>query len=535
VAAVALGAGLRVWQYAASTSLWLDEIALVMGILNSDLLDLLTEPLPFDQVAPKGFLLVQKLVVIALGSSDYALRLFPFVCSLIALVAFWRLSGRMLRGIGPLAATLIFATASPFVMFGSVVKQYSTDVCVAVLMWWLAYEVISRPVTAKQAGWAAVIGAVLMWFSQPAVLMAAGLAVPLALWMNPQPTSASRWRRWVPVLACWGASALVVTAVSFASMNAETRDYLHRYWATGFAPDSLARALEIPWPWLRLQQLFGSGSATQAGLAYPLPELYAVLTAAGYGMLWLQHRRTGALLLAPVLVTLVAAVAHQYPFSDRLIVFLVPSFILAIASAIETLYRTIGYLSRPLGSLVAAGLILPAAYPVMSAPPVYRVEDVKTVLADVQALWQPDDTAYVYYGAAAVVTFYAAQYGLSREDYKVGGCHRGDSRRYLEELDTFRGRPRVWIVLTHALPQYREREDILAYLDTIGTRLGAFLVESHAVGRTALPAEAYLYDLSSTQKLAGSSAESFQLTGPSSADPRAQCGEGPHSMIAPDF
>lgn len=117
----------------------------------------------------------------------------------------------------------------------------------------------------------------------------------------------------------------------------------------------------------------------------------------------------------------------------------------------------------------------------------------------------------------------------------IGGCHRGDSRRYLEELDTFRGQPRIWVVLTHALRQYREREDLIAYLDTIGTRREGLVVESHAVGRTPLPAEVYLYDLSSATKLARSSAGSFHLTGPTSADPRFGCSEGPHAIIAPDF
>jgi len=133
------------------------------------------------------------------------------------------------------------------------------------------------------------------------------------------------------------------------------------------------------------------------------------------------------------------------------------------------------------------------------------------------------------------VTFYATQYGLARGDYAVGGCHRGNSRRYLEELDTFRGRPRVWVVLTHALPRYREREDLLAYLDKIGTRKDALVVESYAVGRTPHPAEAYLYDLSSVSKLVSSSASSFPLTSPSSTDPRFICGEGPHGMIPSDF
>src|SRR5690349_8062912 len=92
LAAVALacvaGISLRLIQYGANTALWLDEIPLVKGILEPDLWTLLSRPLPFDQVAPMGFLLVQKLAVITLGPSDYVLRLFPFLCAAGAVVVF---------------------------------------------------------------------------------------------------------------------------------------------------------------------------------------------------------------------------------------------------------------------------------------------------------------------------------------------------------------------------------------------------------------------------------------------------------------
>ena len=71
LALVALGAGLRAWQYAADTSLWLDEVALARGIVDLDLASLLTRPLPYDQIAPRGFLLVEKLAVRGLGGTHH--------------------------------------------------------------------------------------------------------------------------------------------------------------------------------------------------------------------------------------------------------------------------------------------------------------------------------------------------------------------------------------------------------------------------------------------------------------------------------
>lgn len=528
---LAVGAGLRVWQYVANTSLWVDEIALARGLLDSSLFHLLVDPLPFNQVAPKGFVLVQKLAVMAFGPSDSVLRLFPFLCSLVSLVVFCHLAGRMLSPVGAGVATLLFATGAPFIVFSGIVKQYSTDVCVALLMWWLACELTVAPVPSRRALWAGGIGAGLVWLSQPAVLMAAALAVPLALWIKAEPTGANRWARLALVLMMWGASSLCVIMMAVKTMGPDTKEYLRWSWAAGFAPDTLARVLETWWPWENLRLLFGPGA--QASLAYPLSPLYPVLTALGYGALWRRRRRVCVLIMAPPLLALSAAVVQQYPLSDRLVLFVVPAFILAIGAAIEAIHRTVAHYSASAGMLVAVAFTLPTVYPVASALPPYRNEHLRGVLAHIQANWQPHDTAYVYYGAAPAMTMYAAQYGIRRSDYAVGGCHRGESGRYLEEIDTFRGHSRVWVILTHTVHQYREREDILAYLDAIGKRKDGFVVESYAVGRTPLPAEAYLYDLSVSPS--GSDAASFTLTGPASVALRSRCVNGPHVMIPSDF
>src|SRR5262245_54879206 len=181
VAIVVVGVILRVIQYAANTSLWLDEIALVKGILGADLFDLVARPLPFDQVAPKGFLVAQKLVVEALGPSDYALRLIPFLASVVGLVGFAQFAKSALTPVGAVAATAMLPSAAPLVAFAGIVKQYSTDVCVAVFLVLLTFELVTRPVTNRVAWRAAIAGAALVWFSQPAVLLVTALACLLML------------------------------------------------------------------------------------------------------------------------------------------------------------------------------------------------------------------------------------------------------------------------------------------------------------------------------------------------------------------
>src|ERR1700739_4886066 len=100
-ALVLIGVILRLWAYLANTALYLDEILLSYSILNLPIVDLLTRPLPIDQVAPLGFLLVERCSVTIFGHNEFALRLFPFVCAIISLILFRRIAERALTGAGP--------------------------------------------------------------------------------------------------------------------------------------------------------------------------------------------------------------------------------------------------------------------------------------------------------------------------------------------------------------------------------------------------------------------------------------------------
>jgi hypothetical protein len=529
IALVALGAGLRLWQYFANTALWLDEVALARNILDRSLWQLLTSPLAYDQAAPRGFLLVEKVAVSVFGSSGYVLRFFPLITSLIALVVFWRIVARWLEGLPGLAALALFATAAPHVVFASQVKPYSFDVAVALLLLWLALDLRGLDLSVQKGLRVGIAGGVLVWFSLPSVLVAFAIGVSLILFSlnDRQPVPGGRLRVLAMTVGLWLASALVSALVGLAGTTASTKEYLHRYWAVGFPPVPISRIAKTLWPWDQLEALLGKGGA--ASLIYPVPKIYFALIVLGFVVLWSRDRILTASLLAPIGLTLAAAFARQYPFSDRLILFLTPSFFVAIGESSEQIRQWVSRWSKPLGVLVSVLVTSSAVYPMAKTPPVYHFEDMKPVLAFMQERRRPNDSVYAYYGAAPEVSFYAGAFGLRDNAYAVGGCHRGDSRRYFEEIDIFRGRPRVWLLITHTL--YREREDILHYLDTIGLRLDSFVMKSRFPDRSGSPAEVFLYDLSDPVRLSQATSVSSPVTGPPSANARYGCGQGPQTIV----
>ena len=152
--------------------------------------------------------------------------------------------------------------------------------------------------------------------------------------------------------------------------------------------------------------------------------------------LWIHRKEAFTwLLLAPVLLAVGTAIAQQYPFRGRLILFLVPCLLLAIAEGAMSLSQ-LGLRRSSWGSYPLAGLLLvPALSAFVIHPPVYRREEARPMFAYVEQPHQPGDALYVFYGARDAFSFYGQQYRIRDLHVTVGTRHRGDPRAYLRELD----------------------------------------------------------------------------------------------------
>ena len=525
VAALLLtGAVLRLWQYFGNASLWIDEAAIALNIVGRSSRALLFTPLDYNQVAPPGFLLLERTATVLFGANELALRLLPLFSALASLYLFGRVAAHVLRGWAVPFSAALFAFGIDFIFYGAEVKQYSTDIAVSLLLMLVVLEVRSRGITHARCWKLGLTAVGVVWFSQAAVLMLAGLGTALVL-ISIVERDRAELRALSSTALLWGASAVAAVFVGIHSMTPATQDYMHRFWTGGFFPLPPRSINDALWLWESLGNIFGNL------LHYPWPALYAALAILGFCLLW-RRCDIALLLLGPVAVTLAASAARQYPFSGRVIAFLVPSFLLAVTEAAAWLsnlcLRRAPLLSATIWILLAAPPLLALAMDL----PVYRIEETKPLLAYIQARRQPGDSVYVYYGGARAFQFYAARFGFSPGDATIGGCHRGDLRAYLHELDAFRGRPRVWVFFSHSLRRFQEQPTLEGYLNQIGVRRDSLSEQVHFLeGPASVPSfdpRADLYDLSEAARLASGSAEDFLLPrGSSMADDRFGCSAGP--------
>ncbi len=497
---VAVGALLRVYQYAGDTSLWFDELSLVKNLVHRSAAQLATEPLGDKQVAPVGFLLAEKGISRVLGESDLAFRFLLLPVGLAGLILFVPLARRVLDGYAVPFAVATLAIGAPFIRYCAEVKQYGIDMAAVIAMSLLALRLRDPDSTTGRCVRTGILGAALVWFSQAAVFALAGLGAALLLaWLidRDRPTR----RALLVAVPVWAIASLAAALVGLRLIAPDTRAFMDRFWRFrgGFPPWPIRKPADLLWLWDRTTQLFGDDMV----LRYLWPALYGAVVAAGLIVLWRRNRAGALVVLGPFAVAVAAAVAQLYPFRTRLVLYVLPGLVLALAEGAEWLRRTAARLHPAIGAACMVLLFVAGpAWAFVRVPPPYFVEDYKTVLAFVRAHRQPGDAVFVTPIAGEAVERYGPAYGLAPGDYQVGSCSAEDRRVMLREVDRYRGRPRVWVVASAVPPYQAQRAGVENYLSAIGVRGLSVAVPSE---KPLFPVSAMLFDLSDPSRLAAAS------------------------------
>ena len=462
---LAFGVALRTIQYAAQGSMWMDELAIAINVSERGPWELLFQPLDLRQVAPPGFLLLEKLGTELLGAGEAGLRLFPWLASLASLFLFWRVAARFASPAAVVAGLLAFAASPSLVWYAGTAKQYSGDVAVTLLLVLLALRSeeerwsVGRAILWGLAGGAAILA------SQPAVLVAAALgAVLLArrLW-DRAPIA--------PIVALaggWAIGAAAVTAHSLRVIPPAVRGYMAGEWNESVPAGSVGRAGPAPVgpkpaplepvppsdprapqvhpgdPLRRLDRRPRGRGRPPPGGASPRRG-HPPGRAPGRGL-----SRRGA-----------PPHAALQPAGD-------------VLHAFAPAGRGGGHRRGPGAIPRSDAGRRDRADPRSVRPSRDRGRRLRApslpgrgdspVLEELRARLEPGDAIYVYYAAGLAMRFYAPDI-----EGVLGANHRADGRGYFRQLDELRGRPRVWFFHTHGYPC--EPDAIRSYLEAIGIEL----------------------------------------------------------------
>lgn len=493
---IALGVALRCVQYLHNRSLFLDEVLVASNIAEKSFGELL-RPLLFDQRAPAGFLWGVKSACLVFGQSDLTLRLLPLLAGIVSLLVFYEVAKRYLSRGAVLLAVALYALSASLIFYASDLKQYSTEVLVCLVILWTFSRWDAGPLSVGRIIGMGLVGAVGVWFSFTAVFVLVGIAACVGVSILLERRWSALWR--FALVGCiWaiGFGALHVLQLRFFDPNPAWKVF----WYDHFMPSPLRFYEGSQFLAVKAQYLV----AGLVGLGFSGIGLVAVFF--GAKSLFAVDPRRLALLVSPVVVTLVASVWEVYPFQGRVILFLAPIPLLLMA---EGIYR-IGCWNVAHARLLATCMaVLLVAQPAFAAVqhlssdemyvnpliPKYQFEEAKPVMAYMRDHWQQGDTVYLYSQSYIAFEYYAAGYGFQPEDSEQGILTVLADPAWPEiraDLQRLQGRGRVWVFFCHLWPYngVDEQKLYLHFLDDMGQRLDQF--ETPA----GCDASAFLYDLS---------------------------------------
>ena len=477
------GIYIRMSEYLANRSIWLDEASLALNIVGKSFYELLTQPLNYNQAAPIGFLLLTKFIVSMFGKSEFVFRVIPLISSFISFFVLYQISIKCLSRKFTWIPLFLFATSTELLRYATEFKQYSSDVLFALIIALNAISFSEHEYSCKTGVTFGIIGAAVLWFSFPSLFMMGGAGIVLFFSYVVE----KKWKNIKNLLISfffWGVSFVLM--YFFFLKDIGSNALFEQYWSNDFMPLPPYTISDQLWFAERIVKIFYyPGMINQAliGLIAAIIGAYAIF----------RKQKIFFILLLPLCLTLIASSIHRYPFEGRVILFYVPFLYLLVAGGLSFLINKSSYFSKALGVGFLISILYPAlimAYGQLSSRVVYR-EEIKPILNYVKIYQQKEDMIYVYYGADRAFQYYIDSYGFDNERCITGISSRQNLGKYHADLDQLKGKKRVWVIFTHVYSAQESSEEryMVDYMGSIGKRLDMF---------RSVRASVYLYDFTSS-------------------------------------
>ena len=488
---VVIGVILRLIQYSLNRPFWLDESCLALNIANKSFLEFLG-PLDYLQVAPIGFLFIEKALLILIGNNEYVLRLFPLVSGIVSLFLFYHVARRCIREEGAFIAVALFSLSGMLIYYSSELKQYSSDLTITLLLLMFTMYIRSKRLTNLTTGFFAAIGGIAVWFSLPSVFVLAGIGCTLSLFSIARRDWSTN-NRLLIIYFIWLSSFVIFYLIYSPKISLNL--YNHRLaWKSYFMPFPPMSISDFKWFVKTFFEIFYDP------LSMYLPGLGALAFLLGCVSIFSKDKQLFFILLSPVFVTLFASAFQLYPFNGRLLLFMIPLILLFIGDGVTFLFENTKDYSRGIIRVIILGLLFcgPLAGAVTHAisKTGYNMcpyEDIRSVMNYVKENRKQGDMLYIYSMSTFSFKYYSERYGFGNDDYIEGVYSPHDRKKYLDDLEKLRGNKRVWLIFSHRYkPVGLDDETFYRnHLNRLGTRLDTY---------KSIGAAVYLYDLSVKHK-----------------------------------
>lgn len=330
---MAAGIILRFKIFFEQRSIWADEAVVAVQTANKTLEEIFYFLFIFSEqpIPPLGFLLSTKMFIVALGNNEFSLHLYSLMMGVLSIVLFYHLLKNYVSDKAVVIAMGIFCLSEPLIYYSSEAKHYSGDVFFFIFLFLMFGHFSQKDFDRKSAWILGFGGAVIIWFSYTALIALAAFGII----MFGGYLLRKKWRSCAFLIMSaliWLWSFIFLYKLSFQKMwaNAYT---VHTYANIGgYSNHSVWTWQGITWLSERILDAF----ASPCGLAFPYAMLCVYIIGCVY--IYKKNKKLCITMVLPLIIVIVMAAFHKYPFYKRTILFLAPVIIIPLAEGV--LYLT---------------------------------------------------------------------------------------------------------------------------------------------------------------------------------------------------
>lgn len=504
---ISVGLGLRLWHYLENRSLWREEAKYAVSILSRSFKEIFyyIQVVPDQSLDALGFYLTEKAAVVLFGPSEYALRLYPLICSVISLFLFFHLAKLYLKPKTALIALGFFACSDALIYFAAEVKPYSSDVMMCLILL-LNFERARRlGFNPKSMLTLSMLGAGVIWFSNVSLFVLAAVGVCLA----DQIISFKYYKRipsFIGVVSVWLVSFIVLYLVAFSHLVQS-----HYVWSAikgKFSHAPFWSGPMLDWV-IQVSQLMFENPA-----GFPFSLVASITFLTGLQAMARKNMERFSLIIIPFLIVFIMGCFKLYPVFGREILFLCPMIYIFIAAGLGWLGERFGKAGMVVS--LAAGFMLfyqPLKVTARAAISGREYQENRQVMEYLKMNYKPGDGVcinmnafypFVYYVNGRMLNPEGRQYSLWRisdsiitsrhgrwlpvshvtVDYDEAGVYRENrihsSFAVIEAtLNNFLNDERVWLVFSH--PQWPAQKLTMDYFNRFGVRQQGLIGKDTAV------------------------------------------------------
>ena len=421
---IAIGVILRILFFSYNRPFWNDECALALNIKNNWNFFV---PLLYNQAAPQLFMYVSKFLYTIFPAKEIALKIIPLLSSIGSLWLFYLLAKKYLtKKISIIIAIFTFSICYPLCYFAQEFKQYSSDVlCFIAIL--LTYFNIDKYATNKNKiiiyG---IICAISIWFSFASIFALSSIFLTLLIFDR------EKLKKLI--------FAIIPTAISlilfyFSNKYLNSSEYLHTYWKEFFITKNLSNLSNLMI--FNVKYVFNN----------ILPLLFIISTI--IISLIKDNKNKNFYLLSFTLITaMLLSYFGIYPFSTRLILYLIPIFILLSVKILDFINIKNILIRSFLFFLIAFYLIMPPLLNSYSKiiKKNYTSENILYPLITAISLAKDDDIIYISEGNKILYEYYK-DYINSNKTIIIEDAAFANEKDYINHLNKLpSGKTYYWIL-----------------------------------------------------------------------------------------